>query len=119
MVDDGDDDDDVDDDDDDDDDGDGDGDDDGSDDDDDDDDGDDDDDDIGGDDIGLVTMVQVCYYLTNKSVVLQVRLVRELEKKFSGKHIVFVAQVRTLCFPSLRVNFTANYIFVEDYNTLG
>jgi len=25
---------------------------------------------------------------------IQVRLVRELEKKFSGKHVVFIAQVR-------------------------
>lgn len=27
---------------------------------------------------------------------IQVRLVRELEKKFSGKHVVFIAQVRCL-----------------------
>lgn len=27
---------------------------------------------------------------------IQVRLVRELEKKFSGKHVVFIAQVKTL-----------------------
>uniref|UniRef100_A0A8B9GW17 40S ribosomal protein S7 n=1 Tax=Astyanax mexicanus TaxID=7994 RepID=A0A8B9GW17_ASTMX len=27
---------------------------------------------------------------------IQVRLVRELEKKFSGKHVVFIAQVRTV-----------------------
>ena len=26
---------------------------------------------------------------------IQTRLVRELEKKFSGKHVVFIAQVRT------------------------
>lgn len=28
---------------------------------------------------------------------IQVRLVRELEKKFSGKHVVFIAQVRKMC----------------------
>lgn len=27
---------------------------------------------------------------------IQVRLVRELEKKFSGKHVVFIAQVKHL-----------------------
>lgn len=27
---------------------------------------------------------------------IQVRLVRELEKKFSGKHVVFIAQVRMM-----------------------
>lgn len=27
---------------------------------------------------------------------IQVRLVRELEKKFSGKHVVFIAQVRRM-----------------------
>lgn len=27
---------------------------------------------------------------------IQVRLVRELEKKFSGKHVVFIAQVKCL-----------------------
>uniref|UniRef100_A0A3Q0S1W6 40S ribosomal protein S7 n=1 Tax=Amphilophus citrinellus TaxID=61819 RepID=A0A3Q0S1W6_AMPCI len=32
---------------------------------------------------------------------IQVRLVRELEKKFSGKHVVFIAQVRRLLFRTL------------------
>ncbi|CAO2604869.1 40S ribosomal protein S7, partial [Lemmus lemmus] len=32
---------------------------------------------------------------------IQVRLVRELEKKFSGKHVVFIAQVSACCIPNL------------------
>lgn len=35
---------------------------------------------------------------------IQVRLVRELEKKFSGKHVVFIAQVRLILFKHLIFN---------------
>lgn len=35
---------------------------------------------------------------------IQVRLVRELEKKFSGKHVVFIAQVRLVLFKHLIFN---------------
>merc|ERR1712111_239430 len=35
---------------------------------------------------------------------IQTRLVRELEKKFSGKHVVFIAQRRILPKPTRKVN---------------
>merc|ERR1719479_578511 len=35
---------------------------------------------------------------------IQARLVRELEKKFSGKHVVFIAQRRILPKPTRKVN---------------
>ncbi len=35
---------------------------------------------------------------------IQTRLVRELEKKFSGKHVVFIAQRRILAKPTRKVN---------------
>merc|ERR1712110_1173118 len=35
---------------------------------------------------------------------IQVRLVRELEKKFSGKHVVFIAQRKILAKPTRKAN---------------
>merc|ERR1719299_131368 len=35
---------------------------------------------------------------------IQTRLVRELEKKFSGKHVVFIAQRRILAKPTRKAN---------------
>ena len=35
---------------------------------------------------------------------IQTRLVRELEKKFSGKHVVFIAQRRILPKPTRKTN---------------
>ena len=48
--------------------------------------------DVGGSRKAIIIFVPVPQLKSFQKI--QVRLVRELEKKFSGKHVVFVAQVR-------------------------
>ncbi|WP_411023741.1 hypothetical protein, partial [Salmonella sp. s51228] len=54
--------------------------------------------DVGGNKKAIVIFVPVPQLKAFQKI--QVRLVRELEKKFSGKHVVFVAQRRILPKPT-------------------
>uniref|UniRef100_A0A2K5JTE8 40S ribosomal protein S7 n=1 Tax=Colobus angolensis palliatus TaxID=336983 RepID=A0A2K5JTE8_COLAP len=65
---------------------------------------------VGGGRKGIIIFVPVRQLKSFQEI--QVRLVRELEKKFSGKHVVFIAQRRIL--PKSRTLTAVHHVILED-----